>query len=111
MNFPLSRAFSPATLIAAIGLATVLAVGAGCQERVVEESYGPPRVWTSERVEYRAPATREYSSQPEQPAEKKNFFEEVGDTLFGWMKDDPPAEDPPRSRRFDPIWTTPQLGQ
>jgi hypothetical protein len=87
-----------------------LAIG-GCEKQVIRETYRPPGSIGSTHIEYRSPATIHAARDARQPVKKKNFFEEVGDTLFGWIGDDPEPQPARYNNRFDPMWSTPQLQQ
>jgi hypothetical protein len=88
-------------------LLSLLLAAAGCQERVISETYRPMTGM---------PGGYSHSGQPyspnveRPPVQRKNAVEraldDIGDALFGWMDDDeqPAATPAPRGRTYDPIW-------
>lgn len=85
--------------VAAAGL--MVAVSVGCQEQVVRREFGPPPVWTNQGVEY-------HPASPAESTEEDDFFEDVGEALFGWMDGDDQVEPDPapsRTPRYEPIWS------
>ena len=73
--------------------------GVGCQEQVTERPYTPATGLST------APMQNVYGTPAPAQPRKRNFFDKMGDALFGWMDDDKPKRSTvPPDRQFEPMW-------
>jgi len=82
----------------------------GCQKQVANETYRPIGSWTGSNTGYESWSAPKLSRTPEQPVEHRSFFDDVGDTLFGWLDGNKKKQAAParQVKRYDPMWTAPK---
>ncbi len=89
-------------MLITIAITLLIGLGAGCEQRVVRESYSPYTGISTKPLDYRTPDSNVQSG----PNDNQNFLDDAWDAMFGWIKRDKPTTQPTPSpsRSFDPIW-------
>jgi hypothetical protein len=84
----------------------ILCAAAGCEQKVISESYGP---MTGPGASPEILTTPDPTPPPGSTAPKKGLLKGIGDFLFGWMKSDKktaarPQPQPTQTQTYAPIW-------